>query len=109
MEKFKLSKPFLLDGNMVTEIEVDLEGITGVSISNAFRNVTADRQVVTMQESDPNLHAAIFAEAAGMDYGDVKRLPAKDFVWAGMLIRNFLYGVSEESQATETPEESLPK
>jgi hypothetical protein len=106
MEKLKLSKPFLLDGNNVTEIEFDLEEITGVSISNAYRNVTADRHVITMQESDPVLHAAIFAEAANMDYGDVKRLPAKDFMLVGRFVRNFLYSVSAAPQATETSEES---
>lgn len=105
MEKLKLTRPFKLDGEEVKELPYDLESITGVSVSNAFKNVTADRHLVTMQESDPMFHAAIFAEAANMDFGDVKRLPAKDFMHAGVLVRNFLYIDSEESQTTETQEE----
>jgi hypothetical protein len=51
-----------------------------------------------VQELDPVLHAHIFAEAAGIDYEDVKRLGAKDYMKAVGLVRDFFLSDSEVSQ-----------
>lgn len=105
MMKLILSKPFLLDGKEVTEIEADFENMTGWSVENAFKNVEAQRHAINYQEGDPIFHAAIFAESAGISLGDMQRLPVKDYLRAGREVRNFLYIESVDLSEEKTSEE----
>jgi hypothetical protein len=105
MEKMKLSKPIMIDGVETKEIAYDFENMKGNAIENAYKMLTSRGHVVTMQESDPVLAAAIFAESAGIAYEDVLRMNAKDYSLAGRMVRNFLFAESEDSQEEKTSEE----
>lgn len=89
MAKLELKKPFELDGEEVTEIEYDLESLTGDDVEQAIAQLGKKGIVVTLVETDQRYHAMLFSIAAGIAYEDVKRLPAKEFSKATTAVRDF--------------------
>lgn len=106
MSVLKLSKPVLIDGEEKKEIPYDFEELNGGVIENAMKSMQKKSYVPTVQELDPVLQAHIFAEAAGIDYEDVKRLKAKDYMKATGLVRDFFLTDSEDSSQENTSEQS---
>lgn len=96
MEKLILTKPATINGEQVKEIEYDLEGLTGVDISAATRSLKATGVQVGTLELDPDYHAALFAQAAGISLEDVKALSAKDYTKAATTVRDFFLESTEE-------------
>lgn len=92
----KLYKPVMIDDEEKKEIPYDLDSLTASSVINAVKKLGKSGHVVTVQETDLMLHAALFADAAGIDYIDVQRFHAKDFSKAGRLVRDFLFLDSED-------------
>jgi hypothetical protein len=91
MAEMKLYKPIEIDGKKVEKIEYDFDSITGADIEKACKELSKIGHVILAQETDPILHAHIFAEAAGIAYSDMKRLHAKDYAIATTLVRDFFY------------------
>ena len=89
MAKLTLTKPFDLNGEAVTEIEYDLESLTGNDIEHAITQLGKKGIVVTLVETDQRYHAMMFSIAAGIAYEDVTRLSAKDFSKATTAVRDF--------------------
>ena len=84
-----LKKPVEINGEVVKEIEYDLDALTGQDIADTIKMLAKNGIVVVMSETDSNYHAGIFATASGLDYNDVKRLSAKDYNKACNLVRDF--------------------
>lgn len=103
--KFNLSKPVLIDGEEKKELEYDFEELKGDVIENSIKNLQKSGYIPTVQELDPILHANIFAEACGIDYLDVKRFSAKDYMKAVSLVRDFFLSDSEESSQENSSEQ----
>lgn len=89
MEKLILSKPTVVNGETVTEIEYDLESLTGADIDAAIRSLKAVGVQVGTLELDPEYHAALFAQAAGLSLEDMKAFTAKDYKNASIAVRDF--------------------
>ena len=89
MATLELKKTAKINGEDVTKIEYDLDNLTGEDIANAIKMLAKNNIIVTLTETDSNYHAAIFAIAAGVDYLDIKRLGAKDYVKACNTVRDF--------------------
>ncbi|KMT23009.1 hypothetical protein [Clostridium cylindrosporum] len=98
MSVLKLSKVVSINGEEVKEIDYDFDDLKGDSIENAVKAMQKQGYVSTVQELDPILHAHIFAEASGLDYLDIKSLPAKDYLKCVSAVRDFLLTDSEVSQ-----------
>lgn len=96
MNILKLSKPVEINGEKKISLEYDLESLTGSAIETASKAMQKKGYVATVQELDPILHAHIFAEAAGVDYEDIKRLSAKDYLKAVGTVRDFFLEDSED-------------
>lgn len=96
MEVLKLRKPVMIDGSEHRVIEFDFENLEATAVELALKAVTKTQHVVMAQETDALLHAAIFAQAAGIDYTDVKRFSAIDYMEAGRLVRDFFFFGSED-------------
>ncbi len=94
----RLSKPIDIDGNETQKIDYDFDRLTGHSIEKAVKSLMKEHHMVVVQEADSCLHAYLFAEAAGIDVSDVRRLKAKDYGKATVLVRNFLSMDAEDSQ-----------
>lgn len=89
MAKLELKKPFELDGKEVTEIEYDLEALTGRDIESAIAQLSKKGIIVTMAETDQRYQAMLFSIASDMAYEDVNRLSARDFFKATTAVRDF--------------------
>ena len=89
MEKLQLVKPVMMNGETVIEIEYDLDALTGEDIDAAVRDLKKTGVLVGSVETDPNYHMALFAQAAGVSYEDVKRMSAKDTNKAIIAVRDF--------------------
>lgn len=105
MEVLKLKRPVMIDGEEKTEIPYDLEKLTGSDLETALQDMKRNGIQVGAIEIDPSYHMAIFAQASGVAYEDVKRMSAKDCKNAIALVRAFFIGDSEDSSASETSAE----
>lgn len=89
MATLKLKKPIMIDGEERTEIEYDLEALTGNDIQQATKELNKSGIMVTTIELDSNYHAALFAKSADLMFEDMNRLSAKDYAKATTLVRDF--------------------
>lgn len=105
MAVLKLKRPVMIDGEEKTEIPYDLEKLTGSDLETALQDMKRNGIQVGAIEIDPSYHMAIFAQAAGVAYEDVKRMSAKDCKNAIALVRAFFIGDSEDSSGSETSAE----
>lgn len=104
-EKFKLSKPVHINGEEVSELPYDFEGMSAIDKAAATKAYKKAGNVVSVQELDPDYHLYLFAAAvkkanSSIEIEDVLRISAKDSVRAESLARDFFFTGSEESQTT---------
>lgn len=104
MEILKLKKPAMIDGEPKTEISYDLESLTGNDMDMAFQECKRRGIQVGVIEIDPSYHMALFAQASGLAYEDIKRLGARDCKNAIALVRAFFLSDSEDSSDSEISE-----
>lgn len=100
----KLKKPVKINGEVVEEISYDLEELTGAELEAASQDTKRAGVVVGAIELDMSYHMAVFAQAAGIAYEDVKRMSAKDVKNAVAAVRNFFTIDSEDSLDLPTSE-----
>ena len=105
MEILKLKKAAMIDGEKKTEIAYDLESLTGNELDAAIQECKRRGIQVGVIELDPSYHMALFAQASGLAYEDIKRLGARDCKNAIALVRAFFLTDSEDSLNSETSEE----
>lgn len=96
MAEYKLSKPIEINGELTEKITYDLDDLTGNDVSMAIRELGKKGIIVTMNETDQNYHAMLFAISAGLDFEDIKMLKIKDFTKVCNLVRDFFLNDSEE-------------
>jgi len=101
----KLPANFKIDGTIVKVLNYNLDDLQGDAVENATRALTATGYVVQVADLDTQLHASLFAEAAGVTFEDIKRLPMKTYMKTARITRDFLLNDSEESQKENTSEE----
>ena len=89
MEKLTLKNEATINGKAVKEIEYDLEALTGKDIQNAVRELGKKGIVVTVNETDQNYHAMLFAIASDLAFEDLQALGAKDYTKACNAVRDF--------------------
>ncbi len=98
----KLKKPLMINGEEVTEIPYDFEGMTVGNKLMVTKNMTdAGYTMTQVEEFDPVYHLFLFAKAAEVATKgkivttDILRMSARDGQAAGALARSFFY-LSEE-------------
>lgn len=97
-----LKKPVFIDGEEKTKIPYDFDKLSGENIENVFKASTKSGYMVSASyELDPVIGARMFAEAAELDYADVKRFSMSDYSKAASVARDFfiqgLAGNQEEN------------
>lgn len=102
METLKLRKPVMIDGEKKTELAYDLDTLTGQQLETAVRDVGRSGIQVGAIELDPCYHMAVFAQAAGIAYEDVKRMGARDCREAIAKVRSFFVSDMEELSEPDT-------
>ena len=90
MAILKLVKPIKIDGEEKTELEYDLDKLTGEDIQNATLEMNKLGIIsVTSIEVDANYQAALFAASAGISFADMRRLGMKDYAACVRVTRDF--------------------
>ena len=107
----KLTKAIKINGNDVKELHYDFENLTAKDKINAGRRMKEVGLPVTIEETDPDYHFYLFAEAAGkadpsITTEDVLRISAKDSQKGAALARDFFYLDSEDSEESFKTENS---
>lgn len=102
METMKLKKPVMIDGEEKKEIVFDLDNLTGQQLEAADRDVGRAGIQVGAIELNPCYHMAVFAQAAGISYEDVKRMGARDCREAIAKVRSFFVSDLEEPSEPDT-------
>lgn len=102
METLNLRKPVMIDGEKKTELIYDLDALTGQHLETAVRDVGRAGVQVGAIELDPCYHMAVFAQAAGIAYEDVKRMGARDCREAIAKVRSFFVSDMEEPSEPDT-------
>lgn len=105
MAVLKLKKPVMIDGESKTEIIYDLDSLTGGDIELVSNQLKKKGISTGAIEIDINYHMALFAQSAGIDYEDVKRMSAKDCQNAVVAVRGFFMSDSEELSDKSSSEE----
>lgn len=100
MATLKLKTPIDIDGEKVSEVEYDLDSLTGSDIERANDALSKKGIMVGMVETDQRYHAMLFSMAAGIMYEDMSRLSAKDYHRATTAVRNFFLDSEEQSEET---------
>ncbi len=101
-EKFKLTKPIMVNGAEVSELPYDFENMSAKDKLNAGKEMKmAGYPPSNAEELDSDYHFFLFAKAVtkadpNIDSTDILRISAKDSREAGKLARHFFYFDSGE-------------
>lgn len=99
---FKLTKSVDIDGEKKETLDYDFDNLTGKDINDMFGELAKSKHaMVGPYEMDPVVCAAAFAKAAQIDFMDLTRFSAKDYVRASNLGRNFFISGSNGTQTSE--------
>ncbi len=101
MDKLRLSKPLMINGNEFKEIPYDFDEMTAQDKLNAGKEYKKAGNVISVQELDSDYHLYIFAQAAAkaspeIEPMEVLRMSAKDAARAEKRVRDFFFIDSED-------------
>nr|DAI01677.1 MAG TPA: tail assembly chaperone protein [Caudoviricetes sp.] len=88
--KFTLSKELTIKGELVKEVELDFDSLTGHDLTKAEKEARIAGEVNPMINFSMKYQAAIAAKLLGITYDDILDLPAVDFSKLTMAVGNFL-------------------
>ena len=89
---YTFKTPTKIDGEEVKTINYDFTALNGGNIRNAKAELQKRGYTVAVKSLDECFHAAMFAEAAGITYGDVERFSTKDYNAVADIAQDFLFG-----------------
>lgn len=99
--KMKLKKPINFEGELITELNLDLDCLTGKDMIDAQKEIQS--LDVPVLEFNKEYLAVVAAKACGMPTDLIPLLGIKDFSTITVQVQNFLLG--EESVPEQTLEE----
>lgn len=99
--KMKLKKPINFEGELITELNLDLDCLTGKDMIDAQKEIQS--LDVPVLEFNKEYLAVVAAKACGMPTDLIPLLGIKDFSAITVQVQNFLLG--EESVPEQTLEE----
>lgn len=111
--QIKFRKPYEFEGETFDSIELDLDGLRGSDITQAYRLYAAAGNFSPMVSTDPNFCAQIAASAGSKPLEFIDNLPAPDFMYVTQSVQNFLLSSglieSDQTATSEKPATSSPK
>lgn len=88
--KFTLSKPYAFEGKEYTELDLDLDALTGRDVALSKREWSRSGGYTPLVTFDLEFCAYLGAKAAGLPFEFVEKLPAKDYCLLSQTVSNFL-------------------
>ena len=112
MEKYTLLKPIEHNGEMITEIIMDLEDLSVEDLERAEREARAmlkKKETMPVPDTNRRYLSAVAARAAGLPLGAIRRLKGKDYTQVCLLVQNFLLDGDSEEDETEESQSPTPQ
>lgn len=91
METIALSKPIKFEDQEYTELNLDLDSLTGNDMINAAKESKFLGDTSTVPELSKTYLAVIAAKAASVPVDMILALPGRDFSKITVLVQNFLF------------------
>lgn len=88
--KHVFKTPFTFEGKEFTEIDLDVEELTGKDLMAASKEARILGDVTPVQELSMTYLAVVAAKAAKVTIDMIQALPAKDFSKIKVVVQNFL-------------------
>ena len=88
--KIALSKPFNYEGKEYSDLNLDIENMTGEDLEAAERILRATGDTPVVPELSKAYQAILAAKAAQVPKEMIRALPAKDYSKITMAVGNFL-------------------
>lgn len=88
--KHEFQKPYTFEDKEYTEINLDLDGLTGRDISEAKKVWTSEGGFAVIPAVDSDFCAAVAARAAKLPLEFFLGLPAKEYTKITQAVSNFL-------------------
>lgn len=105
--KIDLIKPITIDGTKMEKIDLDLDGLTGEEIMKIDLELRTEGHSRGMDDVfNQNILLKIASKASGILTDDLKKLHAPDFIEVTFSVRNFLLGLSGQTEEQKNSEES---
>ena len=101
--KIIFKKPYKFDDKEYKWVELDLDGLRGRDITDAYRQYAAAGNFSPMIATDPNFCFRIAAMASAQPFEFYDDLPAADFMYVVQTVQNFLLSsglVNQDPTAT---------
>ena len=110
IEKFKLKKPIMVNGEEVKELPYDFDSLTAKDKLEVGKKFKTAGFTGSLQELDPDYHLFVFVQAVikadnSISEQDVMRISMQDAVTVSSKVRNYFFIDSEEFLQTITSEE----
>lgn len=106
--KIKLMKPLKIDGKEIEALELKLDELTGEDILKVDMELRASGDLRGFDHIyNQNVLLLIASKASGILPDDLKKLSAPDFLEVTFTVRNFLMGLSVQTEEQKTSDESL--
>jgi hypothetical protein len=113
MEKHVLSKPINVDGELIAEIIMDLDGLSALDLERAereARKLLQKRESMTVPETNKKYQICVAAKAAGLPVTVLRdHLSGRDYTQICLLVMNFLLdGESEDEDEEDNGKVATP-
>ncbi len=110
VEKFKLKKPIMINGEEVKELPYDFDALTAKDKLEVGKKFKTAGFTGSLQELDPDYHLFVFIQAvikadSSISEQDVMRISMQDAVAVSSMVRNHFFLDAEEFQRMITSEE----
>lgn len=90
--KYEFKMPYEFEGQTYTELEANLEALTGADVSAVKRQYSTAGNFSPMPSTDPDFCALLLAKASKQPVEFFEQLPARDFLGITQQVTNFLMG-----------------
>ena len=90
--KYTFIKPYEFEGKTYTELDVDIEGMTGADFAAAKKQFTKEGNFVALPAADTEFCACLLARLTKQPLEFFEHLPVKDYCALTQSVSNFLLG-----------------
>lgn len=104
MERYVLSTPIEFDGEKITEINMDLDGLSAGALERAekqARMMLGKKEQMHVPETNKKYLSCVAAKAASVKVDLIKSLSGKDYTQVCLLVQNFLLDGDSDSESEE--------
>jgi|GEM_PF-1006911 len=111
MENYVLKKPITYDGETITEIDFDFDGLSAHDLEKAeriARGLLAKKESMNVPETNKKYQSCVAAKACGRTVDFIRSLGAKDYTQVCLLVMNFLLDGDSEDEETEDNDKPAP-